>query len=245
MLYILIALFRGNSITLKQVLYYLVFGKASTPLYYIIVMLQLTIITPYIIKRKIRVWMYMITPIYVLVLYVYNISIGETLPLYETWFCAWFIFYLLGIDCRRGRWNHIINRAKNWWIIIALLFSIVEAFILAEMSENVGFACSQITFGSFVYTLAMIAWFMKNENTRRECVLSLVGNYSYGIYFCHMIVLMIVKKLLSIIGVADMWFVYYILTFLLTTLGSVFVVGLVRDIATRANARKILKVLGF
>lgn len=57
---------------------------------------------------------------------------------------------------------------------------------------------------------------------------------------------MIVKKLLSIIGVADMWFVYYISTFLLTALGSVFVVGLVRGgIATRVNARKILKVIGF
>ncbi len=80
---------------------------AAAPFYYIIVLLQLTTISLWIVKYR-KNWMYLITPIYLLFLYVYNILTGKMPFLYETIFIAWFIFCFLGIECRFTKFDKLM-----------------------------------------------------------------------------------------------------------------------------------------
>lgn len=81
---------------------------------------------------------------------VYNLATGSMPRLYETVFPAWFSFYVLGLDCRSGKWVNVCRRAKNWWIAAVLGLSIIEAFVLLRAGCAIGFVSSQIRFGSFL-----------------------------------------------------------------------------------------------
>ena len=76
-------------------------GKAATPFYYIVVLVQLTLLTPWLVRMKNRRWLYMVTPIYLVILYIYNLATGLMPRLYETVFPAWFSFYVLGLTVDR------------------------------------------------------------------------------------------------------------------------------------------------
>ena len=113
-------------------------GKAATPLYYIIVMIQLTIMTPWLVKSR-KKWMYLVSPAYLVIIYTYNIVTGTMPLLYETLFPAWFFFYLLGMDCRSGNIKKWIKKVNIYWVVVALFVSIVEAFILKIIGCEDGF----------------------------------------------------------------------------------------------------------
>ena len=109
------AIFDG--ITLRHIVYALICGKAATPFYYIVVMIQLTIITPWLVRRR-KKRMYLITPAYLVIIYTYNIVTGTVPLLYETLFPAWFFFYLLGMDCRSGNIGKWIKKIKIYRVVI-------------------------------------------------------------------------------------------------------------------------------
>lgn len=134
----------------KDIIYVYCTGKAATPFYYIVVLVQLTLLTPWLVRMKNRRWLYMVTPIYLVILYIYNLATGSMPRLYETVFPAWFSFYVLGLDCRSGKWVNVCRRAKNWWIAAVLGLSIIEAFVLLRAGCAIGFVSSQIRFGSFL-----------------------------------------------------------------------------------------------
>lgn len=93
-----------GSSSLKSLLFTFVTGKSAAPLYYILVLLQLTLLTPYLIRSR-KNWMYLITPIFLICLYIYNITTGNMPIFYETLFPAWFIFYMLGMDVRERKFK--------------------------------------------------------------------------------------------------------------------------------------------
>ena len=86
--------------------------------------------------------MYLITPAYLIVIYTYNIVTGTVPLLYETLCPAWFSFYLLGMDCRSGNIEKWIKKINIYWVVIALLISIAEAFILKTVGCADGFVIS-------------------------------------------------------------------------------------------------------
>lgn len=49
--------------------YALIFGKVAIPFYYIVVMIQLTIITQWLIRSRMK-WMYLVTPAYMVIIYI-------------------------------------------------------------------------------------------------------------------------------------------------------------------------------
>ena len=91
----------------KRQVYRFVVGKAATPFYYIVVLIQLTVITPWLVNvvkdsKTIKNFLWLITPCYLLYIYVWNLTTGYSPRLYETLFPAWFGFYYLGINVRCG-----------------------------------------------------------------------------------------------------------------------------------------------
>lgn len=249
----------GGNISYRRIIYSLCCGKAATPLYYIVVLIQLTLLTPWLAIFKNRRWMYVITPIYLVFLYIYNMYTGQMPRLYETLFPAWFLFYIMGMDCRIGKWDNIISRIKAWFVPIAILLSVIEALLLLNAGCEVGFASSQIKFSSFIYAMVIASVAMRRkdcakQNTGKiqrllvsffERLLASVGDCSYGIFYVHMLVLMVARKAETIVGLSEIWIVNFLLCFVLTACGSFAIVFGVRKIAERVGAEKYLKIIGF
>lgn len=75
-------------------------------------------------------------------------------------------------------------KGKGYVVAAALLLSCVEAIGLRAAGRlDIGFYISQITVGSFLYSVAMIGWLLKkSEISRRNCrLLSKIGDCSYEI----------------------------------------------------------------
>lgn len=110
----------GMSINLLGFIYRFVVGKSATPFYYIVVMIQFIIITPWLVhavkeSRSIKNLLGLITPCYLPYIYVWNLATGSLLPLYEALFPAWFGFYYLEINVRCG----LKLKCSGWKILIA------------------------------------------------------------------------------------------------------------------------------
>lgn len=241
----------GGNVSIRQIIYSLCFGKATAPLYYIVVMIQLTMLTPWLVKFKNRGWLYAVTPFYLVLLYVFNVITGEMPRLYETFFPAWFLFYILGMDCRNGKLDNVISMIKKRYFIIAFAISVIEAGILLKAGCSAGFASSQIKFSSFIYTAVIALVLMKTkdnakqENGRIQRLLSSIGDCSYGIFYVHMLVLLIVKKVVTLAGLPQIWILNFLFCFVLTACGSYALVLGVKKLAERIGAEKCLKIIGF
>ena len=235
------AIFDG--VTLWHIVYALICGKAATPLYYVVVMIQLTIITPWLIRHR-RKWMYLITPAYLVIIYTYNLVTGTVPLLYETLFPAWFFFYLLGMDCRSEKIGKWIKKINIYWVVIALLISIAEAVILKTVGCADGFATSQIKFGSFMYAATLALWLINNRTEPRRNILSITGDYSYGIFYCHMLILWGVRKVIELTGLNNIWILNFGLCFILTVAVSIVFVWIVKSLAYMLKWDKGLMLIG-
>ena len=150
-----------------------VVGKACTPLYYIVVLIQLTFLTPMLIKviskkRMLRRFLWLLTPAYLVFIYGYNISLGKMPKLYATFFPAWFIFYYLGLHIKlnSAAWKKNIQRfGKPHLVILAILLSMAESFLLVQLGCDSSFVSSQIKISSFLYSTILIIYIYK----RKEC----------------------------------------------------------------------------
>lgn len=165
--------------------------------------------------------------------------------LYETVFPEWMLFYILGMDCKHGVWNNIIKRVNGYWLTGALALSLTEAFVLMKVGCAAGFAASQIKFSSFLYAVVFTMTLIKKEKNVQRNMLSLLGDNSYGIFFLHMLVLLVVQKVLNVIGLSKMWGVYFLLCFILSAVGSYLAVAIIKLIAEKIALRDLLKFIEF
>ena len=187
----------------------------------------------------------MITPTYLVIIYTYNIVTGTVPLLYETLFPAWFFFYLLGMDCRSGEIEKWRERINVRWVAITLCISITEAFILKMLGCADGFVTSQIKFGSFMHATALALWLLKKKNEVRRNISSVTGDYSYGIFYCHMLILWVVRKVIELIGLNNIWILNFGMCFILTVIGSFVFVCVLRSLAHNLKHDKALMLIGF
>lgn len=231
-----------NEIHWMGFIYRFIVGKSATPFYYIVVLVQFTLITPWLVKIVkhngiISRILWLVTPLYLMCLYAWNYIVGISPRLYETLFPAWFGFYYLGIHVRCGR----KLKCNGYAAAGALALSCVEAVGLKAVGFDIGFYTSQITVGSFLYSVTIIGWLLKkSENNRRGCrLLSKIGDCSYGIFYIHMAVLMIVGRFIK----CGNWYVYWILRFALTAAISYIIVHIAQIVLK--NHKKLLRYIGF
>ena len=105
---------------------------------------------------------------------------------------------------------------------------------------SMGFYTSQITFGSFLYSISVIGWILKKAESKKGKykLLSKVGDCSYGIFYIHMAVLMLTGK-----GIQnENWYISWNVRFVLTSMIS-FIVVLVGQ--KMLKSRKIVRCIGF
>ena len=130
-------------------------------------------------------------------------------------------------------------------MVITLCMSIVEAFILKIVGCADGFVISQNKFGSFMYAALFALWLMKKRTESRRNILAIVGDYSYGIFYCHMLILWVVRKVIELIGLNNIWILNFSMCFILTAMGSFVFVCVVRSLAHNLKHDKALMLIGF
>lgn len=207
--------FDALKITVKLLL-----GLSAGPLYFMLVLMQLTVLTPFLIKvirqqRWARV-LFLLTPFYLIGLYSYTLIKGEQLPFYQTFFPAWFVFYYGGLWVKIRGFRPIFKKdfqiIKSVVLCLACLaFSILEAYWLVGQGFGAGFASSQIKASSFLYTYSIIhLLFVIRPYLAHMKVqpLSILGDYSFGIYFVHVAWIAVSTKLVHLIPEANMLPVY-------------------------------------
>ena len=167
--------------------------SGSGPLYFLLALFQLTLLTPFLQKYKTmpvcNYLFWLVTPLYLIFYYTYNYKTGhEFKP--EQFFCfPWFSAYYLGLklqdtNMERFKKNPILIFALVW---ITLLFSLIESMLIFRGTGILSFAISQITLGSILYSLCInIALFIgKNQFINDSSFLSRLGDYSMGIFLIH------------------------------------------------------------
>ena len=149
------------------------------------------------------------------------------------------------MDCRSGEIRKWRERINIGWMAITLCISIAEAFILKMLGCADGFVTSQIKFGSFMYAASLALWLMHKKTEPRRNILSITGDYSYGIFYCHMFILWGVRKVIELTGLNNIWILNFGLCFILTAAGSFVFVWIVRSLAYKLKWNKGLMLIGF
>ena len=252
---------KGGEIDVVRLIYHFLIGKASTPLYYIVVLLQLTILAPMLVKaiqnhNKVYKWFWMVTPVYLIWIYIFNFATGKAPLLYGTLFPAWFIFFYLGLVMKQKQdyIHRLVKRfARPYWILFAFVFELIEACLLLKIGCNSNFASSQIKISSFLYSFAIILYLLNKVSKREDKIeigwirrfMNYVGNNSYGIFYVHCFILMIVTRLLVRLGLSSNWFIYFLLCWIFTVIISLLCIKSVRAISFKIQCNRIIKWVGF
>ena len=164
------------------------------PLYFLLVLIQLTILCPLIINYGhnpiFKVLSFSLSIAYILFLYVYNHYYGILFPAYQSIFLAWYCFYYFGYCCRDNEFVEFLRNKISidkllWIITFLLILEMIESFTLQGMG-NFSFAASQLKLSSCCYAFTIILIVVLLEKKSYDSSLfSKIGDYSMGIFMLH------------------------------------------------------------
>ena len=228
------------------------FGLSASPLYYVFVLVQLVLLTPILIKlinrnRGIFI-LYLITPAYLVFIYIYTIAFDGQPYLYRLPFLPWFLFFFIGIRIKiRGYKPIFKTRQLTYSIvfcIICLVISILEGYGLVLAGYPSGFASGQIKGSTFLFALSIINLLMVIKprfETHKDKLLIKLGDHSYGIYYVHLIWIMLFEWITSFYPALDNILpLFQLVQFLFTITMSMISILIVQKILGKKSARKYL-----
>lgn len=180
---------------------------SGTPhLYYILVYMQITCVAPFLWKiwnSKFRNVVWIVSPVFLIlyryVLPVINIRMPEWLrSVCENSFLGWFIFFYLGFVLGNNLVS--VNMKKKYLLvlyIVSLILQLFEGMVWLELGSTN--PMSQWNLTACASSLLIIA--LMNQYLFSNCCLGkiektiiLVGNYSFGIYLSHVLMIRILMK---------------------------------------------------
>lgn len=188
----------ARDFSIKSIIYKLILGQACVPYYYIIVYVQMVLLTPVLFKLIDKKIIYLITPVFLCVLSLLNI-LGKNIgfPYNAITFLTWIIYYFYGLRLRNKELK--INLNKN--VILYILFivlSIVEGFYWNKQG-NYSLAISQTKLTSMFTTIFFIniAMALKDKIKCNCRALKVIGDCSFGMYLTHLLFLYVVGYRIS------------------------------------------------
>lgn len=219
---------------------YFVLGSAASHLYFIVILLQLAMLAPILIKYCntwfCKVGIGVITIIYLTVIYVYQFYTKTQLPYREVIFTGWILFYSLGIWYRSNEYKIKGSIIKAFVLVCtALILSIIETYTFLKFGLPESLATSFFKLSSFLYAISLLYLIVILKNSykvNKGNALSHLGGRSYGIYFVHIIVLIVTNKVASITlsELVNYLPVYHLITILVTLVISYGIIDLTRKI---------------
>lgn len=250
--YFLISFLRGDVITPLTMFKRILIGKAVGPFYYIIVMLQLTLITYWLLKlrdnkKKAMVWV--MSPVMLAIIYYMAITKGVIPWWCDTLFPVWVGFYFLGIQVAKGDKkieSMLVTIGSLPFVGLAFLVNLLESIIFVRAGIPFTLAVSQNRVGGFLFALSLIGLFYRNRGTQiNNRGMICIGNDSYGIFYIHCIFIMMINAFLLDTIDPKLWLPRFIIAFTLTLISSLTVINLTRVIAKKLHIEQFLKFIGF
>ena len=241
---------KGCDISVYDALFKLLTGGASVQFWFIILIAQLYICTPLLQYLNCRrygiVLVTLLNIIYLLVQY--------PLCLHGLWFIRFHVPFLsFVVFYQAGFWmssrydktplpqniRFVILPA----ILLSALISIQEALMILSYHDNWHMAISPLKYSSFLYfTCIILGLMLLREHFRNwPKFLVVLGNYSFGIYLIHMIVLRGITKVINKIGESCPSGALYQIIIVLMTLSICFaIIGLTRKLLPKPFCSKVL-----
>lgn len=175
-------------------------ANATTTLYYIFVYIQFVLLTPLLgklAKSPYRQLGWLIAPLSV-ILFKYipvfgNIQLGKHIELFWSDAClGWFTFYYLGLILGNGLTGRRFKLRNLVFLYCAsLLLQIAEGYLW--FTADPAGCGSQLKLSSILSSsifMLIIHNVLENRTSRMSCrTLEIIGDYSFGIYLSHMMVL--------------------------------------------------------
>ncbi len=230
-------------------------GGAGVGYYFIIVLAQQYIITPFLvyINRRLNVYGLVLVAVFnvgsLLILYFSRLlNVTARIPLVLP-FYSWIIYYELGLYVGE-RYNKIsaASKIRVGIPVAAIIFGVlsaIEANFIMSRYGNLAFAGMPIKFSSLLYSLCIIFLFLsaKEYFGRLPGVLAEIGYNSFGIYFIHAIVL---NQLIRVFQENEKMQLYQPLYQLLLVAATLFICLVLIGIARRLLPGSFcVKILGF
>lgn len=199
---VIYALFSGD---LKRIPINLAIAGAAVPFYYIFVYIQFVLITPLLVKlaqSKYRYYGFIISPVALLLfnypLAMTSIGTNRLFSLFTWLSClSWFTFYYLGLLLG----NRIVQvrysiKSMGALLAISIVLQMVESYVWLRMgASNIG-TQSKITslITSCIVLLIVHVLLTQRRITTQNRFLLLIGDYSFGIYLIHPLLIMLAMK---------------------------------------------------
>ena len=247
----------GGEYSIRKIFEDYLLGGAAAPLYYIIVLVQLTLLTPFLIRvqrKSLSILILAISPIYIILLYVYAFNTGSYPDHYNVLFCGWISIYYLGIRCRR---NHPlcvfdkIGTVRNCCILYFIC--IAEAIILTLVVNNGRIATNQLKLSSLMFAACICSFFVNYSNKHQSLkenglckkAILLFGDLSYGIFYTHEFAKVPVLIIFNRIGLFP-FPLAFLLEWLFTALFSSMVIACLTFVIKKlcVNSKRVIRILG-
>lgn len=250
--YLCVSMAYGEKVTLLTALSRLVRGAAAGHLYYMVVLLQLTLITPLLLKgkKKISRLLWILTPVALIPVYYAAITTGR-IPWYlDTIFPLWFGFYWLGIQIRSANpktKQFLLRIGTLPCLLSAFVINLAESAILLYQRITPSLYLSQNRIGGFIYALVLIGVFYRMSNKKVRCIsrnLKWTGDNSYAVYFSHCLVLNTIVR--SIVEKYHMlWILKFGLSFIATLIITAFLIEAIKRLFVILKRERWLVYIGF
>lgn len=211
LVYTLVRLPMEEDVALATVLRWVFLGYGSH-LYFILVLVQLTALTPLLIQGLRSRWawaLWLVTPLYLVLRYAWNAATGADLPYHDTWFLGWLAFYLAGLWMRMSGWRPARGRRQTRrataLVVAAAGLAIAEAYAEIALGFSGNFASSQVRVGSFLYTAAVLHLLFvvktRDDGDAGQSPLADLGDISYGVYYVHLLWVYVTRRIQRDLGI--------------------------------------------
>ncbi|MBN2020010.1 MAG: acyltransferase [Sedimentisphaerales bacterium] len=246
---------KNHNFSVSEAAFKLLTGGAIMGYYFVIALVQLYIMTPFLhyINRRLN-WYGVILVLGFNLVAVFALYLSRLfhviphLPM-ALLFYSWIIYYELGLFLG-PRFSEIhvssmVRVAVLFAIPICLLISVFEASVLLHRYGRSVFIAFPTKYSSMLYAIVVILGYIswKEYLTNLPRPLATIGHYSFGIYLIHMIIMGLLLELFQNFGVISRFQPIYQLVLVTATTGL--------SAAVILAARKILpelfctKILGF
>ncbi len=191
----------SQPVTTWKIINSIFFGGAFFPLYFLIVLMELKLISPWIVRHIKNLakgycfykdWALLITPAMLCVLYVIQYVTRQQPLVYAQIFPTWFLPYYAGALMKFGGIK-VNAPVALCCTLLGLYLSILESAYINEMLSVPFWAASQIKFSTFFYALSLCFLLMALHRKMERTWIVRLGEFSFGIYLLHLPVLKIVN----------------------------------------------------
>jgi peptidoglycan/LPS O-acetylase OafA/YrhL len=167
------------------------FGGAFFPLYFLIVLVELKLITPFLLNhinaqdyRISKDWVLLITPLTFLVFYYYQYSTHIVPIVQEQIFPTWLIYYYVGLLYKKDLIK-ISNLTCIVGVLLGIYFMGLESAFILKTTEMIVFAASMVKYSTIIFTVSLCILLMNSYQKINSNIVVKFGEYSFGIYLLH------------------------------------------------------------